>query len=258
MVYWFSFIFIFCLGAVIGSFLNVLIDRIPRGENPLQGRSHCDYCHHKLAWYDLIPYLSFILLRGNCRYCHKFIGWKYPFIELSTACLFLATVVSMSFTSSFDLVRLLYLLLIDASLICIFYTDLFSGIIPDVIIFPTMLIAGLYVLTTQGTGSMFYLFSAVGALLFFLLLFTITKGRGMGFGDVKFSFLIGLILGWPNTFLSIYVAFLTGAAVAFILILWKKKKLRGSTIPFGPFLVFGTFISLFFGTFLLHRIMTIL
>src|SRR3989344_5965745 len=98
--------------------------------------------------------------------------------------------------------------------------------------------------------------SAVGASLFFLALFLITKGRGMGFGDVKFAFLMGLVLGFPGIIVALYIAFLTGALVGCILIIWRRKKMFGTSIPFGPFLVLGTFVSIFWGESIFQRILS--
>jgi prepilin signal peptidase PulO-like enzyme (type II secretory pathway) len=112
---------------------------------------------------------------------------------------------------------------------------------------PSVVITLLYLFINHGFLIVNYLFSASGAFLFFLLLFLFTKGKGMGFGDVKFAFLMGLILGFPKIIVSLYVAFLTGAIVGCILIIWRKKRMSGSSIPFGPFLVVGTLIAIFYG-----------
>jgi prepilin signal peptidase PulO-like enzyme (type II secretory pathway) len=130
-------------------------------------------------------------------------------------------------------------------MIVIFMIDLKKGIIPDKIIFPTVLITALYLIIFQPDIILVNFLAGVGAFLFFLFLFIITRARGIGFGDVKFSFLIGLILGFPATIFALYLAFLTGGLVGLILILWKKKKLR-SQMPFGPFLAVGVIITLIF------------
>ena len=132
-------------------------------------------------------------------------------------------------------------------MIVIFFADLKYGIIPDKIVFPAILVSAFYLLTMNYQLLAINFLSTLGAGLFFLLLFLITRGRGMGFGDVKFSFLMGLILGFPNIIVALYLAFLTGAIVGCILIIWRKKKVFGTAIPFGPFLVLGNFIAIFFG-----------
>ena len=145
-----------------------------------------------------------------------------------------------------DYVLLLYYLIIISSLIVVFFTDLKYGIIPDKVIILAILASLLYVFILHNSYFIIHLLSGIGALLFFFFLFLLTKGRGMGFGDVKLSFLLGLVLGFPGTLISLYIAFLTGAIIGCILIIWKKKKLIGTKIPFGPFLVLGTLVAIFF------------
>jgi leader peptidase (prepilin peptidase)/N-methyltransferase len=258
---------LFILGIFVGSFLNVVIDRLPRKETIIRGRSHCEFCKKELAWYDLIPLFSFLILKGKCRYCHRPIGLLYPVIEFSTGILFLATFVfvyglNFQFTS-FDLqlntfISLVYYLIIISSFIIIFFEDLEFGIIPDIVVFPAIIITLAYLFIIHALLLIVYLSSAVLACAFFLILFLITKGKGMGFGDVKLAFLLGLILGFPKIILALYLAFLTGAFVGIILILWKKKKSIKETIPFGPFLIAGFLISLFLGNLMLPRITSFL
>lgn len=256
----FSIILIFICGLFVGSFLNVLVDRLPKGKSVIGGRSHCDHCKKKIAWYDLIPVLSFFLLKGKCRYCHTSLSFYYPVIEMTTGIMFVATtffvlnnfqfsIFNFQSNLNFQLQQiptLFYYLFIVSSLIVIFFADLKYGIIPDKVIFPSIVIAFLYLLLNTYYIIPFF-FAGIGAFAFFFLLFIVTRGKGMGFGDVKFAFLMGLILGFPNTAIALYIAFLTGALIGCILIVWKRKKLAGTKIPFGPFLVFGTIAGLFFG-----------
>ncbi|MEK7450902.1 MAG: prepilin peptidase [Patescibacteria group bacterium] len=241
--------YILIIGLLIGSFLNVLIDRIPKRRSFIKGRSYCDSCKKTLKWYDLVPVFSFIFLQGKCRQCRFPISFYYPIVELVTASLFTVTFVFV-LGGNFQLDKittLIYYLFIVSSLIVIFFTDLKYGIIPDKILFSAILVSLAYLFTIHNSLFIIHFLSGVGAFLLFLLLHLITKGKGMGFGDVKLVFLIGLILGILNTVLALYLAFLTGAAVGLILILWGKRKFFGGKIPFGPFLVLGTFISLFLG-----------
>jgi leader peptidase (prepilin peptidase) / N-methyltransferase len=262
--------FIFILGLFVGSFLNVLADRLPRNETVIKGRSHCEKCKKDLAWYDLIPLLSFIFLKGRCRYCRVRLSYYYPMVEFVTGILFVLTAlfvlespqfqisnfkfqINSQFLNFHLLISLAYYLFIVSSLIVVFFTDLKYGIIPDKIILPAILISFLYLILNANYLILPYLLSAVGACLFFLLLFLITKGKGMGFGDVKFAFLMGLILGFPNIVISLYIAFLTGAIVGVILVIWRKKKISGASIPFGPFLVLGTLSAIFLGNLLFQN-----
>lgn len=243
--------YIFILGLLIGSFLNVLIDRIPKGKSFAKGRSYCDSCKKTLKWYDLIPVFSFIFLQGKCRQCRSPISFYYPIVELVTASLFVFTFNFLSsggiMNQELRIMDLGYYFFLIASLIVIFFTDLKYGIIPDKVLFVAISISILYLFFIHNSLFMIHLLSGVGAFLLFLLLYLITKGKGMGFGDVKLVFLMGLFLGFLNTTLALYLAFLTGAVVGLILILWGKRKFFGGKIPFGPFLVLGTFISLFLG-----------
>lgn len=264
--------FIFLIGLFVGSFLGVLADRLPRGETVLKGRSHCEKCRKTLKWYDLIPLLSFIFLRGKCRYCHTRLSLYYPIVELITGIIFAGVFLflegtDINFITAINIIILMYWLFIVSSLIVVFFADLKYGIIPDKIVFPAIFVSVLFFVfgsfTSKESWFLFVqpatfevgnrLLSAIGACLFFMALFLITKGRGMGFGDVKFAFLMGLILGFPNIIISLYIAFLTGAIVGIILILWKKKKVRGTAIPFGPFLVLGTLAGLFWGEIIFQK-----
>jgi prepilin signal peptidase PulO-like enzyme (type II secretory pathway) len=255
--------FIFFLGLLIGSFLNVLADRLSTGESPFKGRSYCNNCKRTLAWIDLIPVFSFVFLKGKCRYCKASLSVYYPLVEVTTGALFIAVlfflgVESTTFITVITIISAIYLLLIVSALVVIFFADLKYGIIPDGVIVFLFVIALPYLLFVHNSLFINHLFSGIGALIFFLFLFLITRGKGMGFGDVKFSFVMGLILGFPGIVVSLYIAFLTGAAIGSILLLWKRQKVFGVKIPFGPFLVFGFIITLFFGDIILEKITAVL
>lgn len=241
--------FIFIGGLFFGSFLNVLIDRLPKGRSVIGGRSYCDHCKKNLAWYDLVPILSFLLLKGKCRYCHNPLSLYYPVVELITGLLFAGVVFFLGrpTTNVITIVTVIYYLFIMSSLIVVFFADLKYGIIPDKIIFPMAFFSLSYLFLIHNSLFTIHMLAAVGAFAFFFFLFFITRGKGMGFGDVKFSFLMGLFLGFPSIVIAFYIAFLTGAIYGCILIVWKRKILFGTSVPFGPFLVFGTLTVFFFG-----------
>ncbi len=265
----------FILGLVIGSFLNVLIDRLPKNESML-GRSHCDNCKKTLSWKDLIPVISFVYLHGKCRYCHTPLSYQYPLIELVTGTMFALTYLYLNNPISniqyqisndpiFYLLFSIYYFFIVSVMIVVFFADLKYGIIPDKIIFPAIVVVLIYLavstfyIPSSGVLSSIlnHLSSALGSFFFFLFIYLITKGRGMGFGDIKLSFLIGLILSFPTVVLALYIAFLTGGSTGIILILWRKKSLT-SKVPFGPFLVIGCLISLFLGDLIISKVMGLL
>lgn len=239
---------VFFFGSIIGSFLNVLIDRLPRGEDIFRSRSRCESCNRILKWYDLIPLFSYFLLDGRCRYCKKHIPLRILFVEILTGFLFLVSFLYFYIIYSTPLsISFFITLFVVSSFIVIFFTDFWHGIIPDealIVLLTVSLISNLFL----HRGDFFqYLLTGLVSFLFFLLIFVTTKGKGMGFGDVKFAFVIGFFLGFPGALFAFYAAFLTGAAVSFILIILRRKKLKGDTINFGPFLIIGIAIAVLFG-----------
>lgn len=235
-------LFIFIIGLFIGSFLNVIADRLHRNETFLKGRSHCENCNHPLSFFDLIPLFSFLYLGAKCRYCKIKLSWYYPFSEILTGTLFVITYITIGYTS---LVLLVFYLFIISCMTIIFLSDIKFGIIPDKVVYPALVVTLFFHILIHVNFLSQFIFSALGAGAFFFLLFLITKGKGMGFGDVKFALLMGLLLGFPAIIYALYIAFLTGAFVSLILIMWGKKHVK-STVPFGPFLVLGTLAALFF------------
>lgn len=226
--------FAFFLGMSVGSFLNVLIDRLPKGESVLVGRSHCDWCKKNLRWYELIPLFSWIIQAGRCRRCHKRLSIQYPLIELTSGILFII---------GFQQTQIIPFLFVSCSLLVIFVADLKYQIIPDSMVVVGVLGALIgFIGQIRPIGLLPYLASAAGAAGFFLLLWLVTRGRGMGFGDVKLAFFLGLLLGFPGIVIALYAAFLTGALVGVILILLRKKTIKGS-VAFGPFLIIGAIVA---------------
>lgn len=229
------------IGLFFGSFFNVLVDRLPAGESILFGRSHCDFCKKNLRWFELIPVLSFLLQRGKCRRCHHSLSIRYPISELLTAVLFMGT-ASLVVTHSFPIIAVTFLLV--SILWVIFWTDILTYMIPDSLIVIGCVVSLFFLFSTPPLSIAGYLLSASVGSGFFYFLWFVTKGKGMGFGDVKLVLLLGLALGFPRIVTALYVAFLTGAIVGIILIIGGKKHLK-SKIPFGPFLIIGAALSCF-------------
>jgi len=277
MIIFYFVIFIF--GLIIGSFLNVVIFRLENGEKMVNDRSKCLHCKHFLIWSDLIPVLSFIFLKRKCRYCGKNISWQYPLVELGTGILFVLALNFEFRISNFEsisnfqflisqysdvLIFMSYLLFIISSLIIIFVYDLKHYIIPDKVIYPAIIVASIYRIfeilkfnhldliqnSKLEIGNLITVFNPFSAAIFsgafFYAIIVITRGKGMGGGDVKLGFLMGLILSWPLVLLSLFLSFIIGSVVGIFLIFLGNKKMK-SVIPFGPFLVLGTFIALFWG-----------
>lgn len=274
-------IIIFLLGLGVGSFLNSLIYRLHSGlslfkANGFWARSFCPKCQHQLSWLDLIPVLSFVLLKGKCRYCSQSISIQYPLIELATAFLFLAILhfqIPVFDLSAINLTGfvlwifyIFYLLLITSALIVIFVFDLKYYLIPDEVIYISTFFIFLnrllqtfsleyktkfwanfeFKILDSGWQSSLVdpLIVAFLSSLFFFLIFVISQGRWMGFGDVKLAFLMGFFLGFPKIIVALFFAFWFGAGIGLIFVLLKKKTMK-SEIPFGPFLVLGTILALF-------------
>lgn len=245
-------LFIFVFGASIGSFLNVLIDRLPKEES-INGRSHCDFCGKKIAWYDLLPVLSFFILGGRTRCCRKKLSWQYPLVEVITGLVFvfvLKTVFinNINKDSLLSLTRSVLTVSILSALIVIFVSDLKYHLISDYILLTLFVFSFIFHLSNNGIMEQWsnFLISALIVSFPIWLIYFISKERAMGLGDVYLSTIMGFLLGWQAGFLALYIAFVTGAIFGIGLILLKKRKLK-SKVAFGPFLVIGTVSMLFWG-----------
>ena len=241
----------FVFGLILGSFLNVVICRLKNGRNIVFGRSFCPECKIQLKWHDLIPLLSFIFLKGRCRYCRKKISWQYPIVELISGLLWILVFYKFGISP----VNIYYLFIFSLFLVIAVY-DFKWRIIPDKIIYPAVILVlffNLFNAFKLGNLKIFIepLFIALGAFLFFYLLFYFSKGRAMGFGDAKLAFLIGLFLSPLSAVIAFALAFIIGTAFGIILIglgkifLRYKKWGMKSQIAFGPFLILGTILVFF-------------
>jgi prepilin signal peptidase PulO-like enzyme (type II secretory pathway) len=261
-------IILILLGLCFGSFVNALVWRIHEQSLPKKkraannkelsvttGRSMCPNCLHTLAWYDLLPVVSWLSLGGKCRYCHKPISWQYPLVELATAGLF---VFSYSFfpskvygLSSTVIFSLWLIMLVGFMALAIY--DLRWMILPDRIVFPLQVLAVLYILTNFviSRGDWHVLSNALLGFLcsagLFYVLFQVSKGKWIGGGDVKLAVVLGLLLGGAEeALLMIFVASVLGSVIGIPLLLTKKTNLQGK-IPFGPLLITATIVVYLFG-----------
>lgn len=235
------------LGLLVGSFLNVVIHRVPRGESIVTPRSHCPVCHTELAPSDNMPVLSWLMLRGRCRHCSAQISGRYPLIELGTGLLFAAAAVR--FGPSIEGAGFAVLF---ASLIAISAIDIELRLVPKRIVWPAF---GIGVVTLAGataaTGEPRRLAEALGgAAAAFAVLFAIhvASPRGMGFGDVRMAALLGLFLGWlgpAHVALGLFAGFVSGGIGGLIAV--GMGRSRKSALPFAPFLAAGTAFAVLAG-----------
>lgn len=230
-------VLVFIVGTIVGSFLNVVIYRLPRGESLVRPRSRCPTCGTPISAWDNIPIVSFLLLRGRCRACRAPIVWRYPLVELTAGLLVVAAWLRDG--SWLDVVGAIILLL---SLLAIFFIDLVHHIVPNAITYPGITV-GLLLAAAQGRFVDGFL-AAAGAGAFFLLVAIVSRG-GMGGGDVKLAAMMGAFLGWPAIVVAMLIAFTSGATVG-VLLIASGRRTRKDPIPFGPALAVGGVLALFF------------
>jgi len=227
-------------GAIIGSFLNVVIFRLPRHESLVAPRSRCPACGGELHWFDNIPVVSFLALRGQCRACGASIAWRYPIVEAGTAGLF--ALAAWRTTSLIDLgVAWVFL----SALVAIAAIDLEHQIIPDRITLPGIIVG--FLSSFLGTR-ISWIDSLLGILAGGGILFAVIvlSGGGMGGGDMKLGAMMGAFLGYKLALLALFVAVLLGGAVALGLLTTGIRK-RKDPIPFGPFLAAASAFTLLWG-----------
>jgi leader peptidase (prepilin peptidase)/N-methyltransferase len=242
-------IFAVILGLCVGSFLNVVIARIPEGRSIIYPGSACPRCGKAIAWYDNLPVLSYALLLGRCRHCRGPISWRYPAVELACGLLF-----GLAYGHFGQGTALASALILLAGLVAITAIDLDHQIIPDVLSLPGIAVGILLSLAPGGIGwapSILGVLLGGGVFLVIIAASTLVLGQaGMGVGDVKLGAMLGAFLGWKLALLSILLSTLLGGPLAAAL-LASGRKSRKDPIPFGPFLALGGFISLFWGEALL-------
>ena len=242
--------FAFIFGAVVGSFLNVCIFRIPAEESIIKPLSQCPRCHHPVRFYDNIPIISFILLRGKCRDCGGKISWRYPLVELITAALALLLFLQFGLTLKF-----LAFFIFTAVLIVITFIDLDHQIIPDVVTLPGIpifLLVAIFVVKVPWMESLIGLLIGGGLLFAIAFIYQlITKREGMGGGDIKLLAMVGGFLGWKSLIFILLFSSFSGAIVGITAMIIKKQDMKYA-VPFGPFLCLAAMVYLFFGNSLIR------
>jgi leader peptidase (prepilin peptidase)/N-methyltransferase len=230
----------FAFGLCVGSFLNVVIARLPDGRSIVTPPSACRRCGTPIAWYDNVPVLSFLLLRARCRQCAGAISWRYPAVELATGILFALAVLSRG--TGIDLAPALVL---AAALVAVTGIDLDHQIIPDVVTLPGIAAGLAFSLITghpRWTDALIGVL--VGGGLFFAII--VASRGGMGGGDMKLAAMLGAFLGWRSLLVAILAAVLAGGLLAIALLALGRRG-RKDAVPFGPFLAMGGLLALFWG-----------
>ena len=244
----FGIISSFLIGLCFGSFLNSLVYRLAERKTIL-GRSYCPKCFHKLSWFENIPLLSFIFLRGKCRYCHQPISLQYPLVEFFTGLLFSIAFIRLSpLTLSINsIISLLIEWLVFFVLIFIFLYDLKYQEIEPLIVGPAIILISIPPLI-HGLAKPLIISLAI-SFGFFLLQYLVSKGRGIGLGDVWVGTFMAVTLVEPTRLIvAIFFAYIIGSLVAIFLLICHNKKYRLKTkIPLAPFLVLGTLVAIFWG-----------
>jgi len=241
------------LGIVIGSFLNVCIDRLPAGKSLLYPPSHCDACQKHLSPKDLVPVFSYLWLRGRCRYCRVSIPRRILWVEIGSGLLFAFTYWFYGLSAEFVVVTAYCCLFIVLGSI-----DLKHGLILNKIVYPALVVSVVIsiLLPQSGTVSLPWPEAVNGVVgggigFVFLLIPALIYQGGMGWGDVKMAALIGLVTGFPLVFVALLMGVILGGLVAGLLLLLKIKK-RKESIPFGPFLSIATIATLLAGNNILN------
>lgn len=276
------YILVFISGLFFGSFLNLVSDRVTKGKSILKGRSHCDHCKKTLGPKNLIPILSYIKQGGKCAKCKKKLSIYYPISELLTGIAFIGIAHFSTVLVAVDIssiITFFYLLVVMSFYIILFLTDLKEKLIPNKIVYPAIIFVLSFLILSAVVYFVLYynqlkadtfgqylleagilkvqimnsvrsfvtlIVSASGIAAFFAFLVWITKGRGMGSGDIRLGFLIGLFNGFPFNVMAIFLGFVFGAVISLIMIALKKRTLK-DTIPFGPFLIAGSIVALVWG-----------
>lgn len=237
-----EYILIFIIGAILGSFFYVVGTRLPNNESLILPGSHCTFCNHNLKAFELIPILSFIFLRGRCRYCKEKLSKNYLIYELLTGILFLISYIKYGISYEFFI-----MLIISSLVVLIFITDFKYMIILD----SPLIVSAILIFSLKWIYFDIYeaLFSLIDGLLAFLTMLFIRqigniifKKESLGGGDIKFSFVTGMILGYKFTMISLVLSTFIALPYAVATMVMKKNN----EVPFGPFLVSSLFLIFFF------------
>ncbi len=275
---------LFVLGTILGSFLNVVIWRYKPGDfvfdlKRLRGKSHCPYCKETLRWFELVPLFSFLIQKGKCRRCEHKLSWQYPFVELIAGAVFVAvpwylyrfySIAYISLDPRLFCALVVFWLLVFLIWLLISVIDIRHYLVPDelnvtlaslgffIVVMKQSIVGAIlpfhnsflkhYTLLLSPSQNIWvnHLVGALVGSLFFAFLILVSRGKAMGWGDVKLAFAIGLIIGWPEMGLSLLLAFALGGLIATMLLIFGKKTM-GDRLPFAPLLIGSSVLTVFFG-----------
>jgi len=251
---WLWYGLVFFLGAAVGSFVNVLVSRSVDGEDWVRGRSRCDYCGRELSFWEMVPVVSYLVLRGRSRCCRQELSLQYLVIEVLGGTLFvwwmyLSSTVFVLVTEPGRSIQPMFWLVTAVILLSIALADFVYGVIPLPFWWVGITLTAVYRLVLVGSGSYQALdlgrsiLGSIGLSLFYYLLRVLTRKKGMGVGDVYLAGYVGLLLGYPRLLWATLIAFVSGAIVGLLLIMGGKKT-RKDTLPFGPFMILGAGVVL--------------
>ena len=233
-------IMFFIIGTVMGSFFHVVATRLANDESIISPPSHCPKCNHYLKWYENIPIISYIIQKGRCRSCHSKIPISYWVVEVATGLLFAVCYHSFGFS-----IKLLVALIFVSSLITVIVSDIeYMIILDEVLLFATLVIAFIYIIGLSFEEAAFHIYSGVGA---FLAMYAVKilgdkvfKKESLGGGDIKLMFLFGMVLGFPMSICTIFLATFIAFPIALFILFSDKENI----IPFGPFLSMAAILLL--------------
>jgi prepilin signal peptidase PulO-like enzyme (type II secretory pathway) len=225
---------IFVEGISIGSFLNVVILRFIQGREIVVGRSSCPHCGHVLTWWELLPVVSFLALRGQCVHCRQPISWQYPFIELITGLLFVAVFIPFP-GSVISLTERILLAVIISFLLILFMIDFLTFYLPDIFVGLLTLTSVILIMFRDHRLTWDTFLGLLIGAGFLFSLWVVTRGRGIGLGDVKLMIPLGALFGVIGTVTLLFLAFLSGGFVGLLLLMTRRASLK-TAVPFGPYL----------------------
>jgi prepilin signal peptidase PulO-like enzyme (type II secretory pathway) len=231
-------------GLIIGSFLSVLIYRLPRSISIRKSSSFCPSCKKSISYYDRIPIISYLILKGRCRQCGDLIHMRYPVVEIITATLFYLNYSIFGIS-----VQTLSGILFCCALIIVTFIDMEFKLIPDIIILPFSIV-GLALSIAFNPSSWWIILSAAFGAFIFMFIIHLIYPKGMGMGDVKLSFMVGAFISL-NVVIALFLSFLIGALFGVFMLILGKRKLK-NTFAFGPFIALGSIVALFYGNTILN------